>query len=385
MRGRGALLALIVCLVVAAVAIACSSGPPEPQPRSTPCRSRRSCPWCRPRRPRRRPRASPCTYRPRATTPLPARRRPRCGRSPARPRLARPGTLVLVAAGRYEGPLRTAASGAAGARITYRSDPVGAAVVVATGDEAAWRNLGDHVDIEGFTITGDAVDGLIDEGSFVRIIGNRVSGFAETCIYTGRSGYTMQDIDVIGNVVSGCGSSALDHGIYVSHPGGTVANNISYGNAGFGIHCWHNCNRLVISNNLVFDNDEGGILVGQGDSPNDGERRRRRLRGLQQHRRGQRRVRHQGERRHRVQQPLHQQQRVRQRGRGDGPADRSGERHDRHAPGVRRLPARRHRRLPPAPGQPDDRRGHQRGRVGVDIVGSPRPRGAAVDIGVYEQ
>jgi pectate disaccharide-lyase len=76
---------------------------------------------------------------------------------------------------------------------------------------------------------------------------------------------------VIGNVTFGCGEDSLDHGIYVSHTRGVVSNNISYGNAGFGIHCWHNCNELDISNNLVFDNPEGGIVVGQGDSPNYGD------------------------------------------------------------------------------------------------------------------
>ena len=67
-----------------------------------------------------------------------------------------------------------------------------------------------------------------------------------------------------------CGASSLDYGIYVSHPGATVANNV-YGNAGYGIHCWHNCNHLVVSHNLVFDNGEGGILIGQGDDPNNGQ------------------------------------------------------------------------------------------------------------------
>jgi hypothetical protein len=41
-----------------------------------------------------------------------------------------------------------------------------------------------------------------------------------------------------------------------------VANNISYGNPGFGIHCWHACDEIVITNNLVFDNEEGGIVIG---------------------------------------------------------------------------------------------------------------------------
>jgi hypothetical protein len=187
--------------------------------------------------------------------------------------LATPGTLVRVAGGRYEGWVKTATSGTADAPITYLSDPEDAAEVVGTGEEgAAWRNEGDHVEIVGFTVTGDTVDGLLNQGSNVAITGNRVSGFGEgNCITTARSEYTLHDIDVMANVVSDCGGSSLDHGIYVSHPGGTVANNISYGNAGYGIHCWHNCNHLVVSNNLVFDNGEGGILIGQGDGPNHGD------------------------------------------------------------------------------------------------------------------
>jgi len=50
-----------------------------------------------------------------------------------------------------------------------------------------------------------------------------------------------------------------------------VANNITYENSGYGIHCWHNCNDLAVSNNLVFNNSEGGIVIGQGDEPNDGD------------------------------------------------------------------------------------------------------------------
>ena len=262
MRGRGALLALIVCLIVAAVAVACSTGTQEPRPAPQPAPV---TPY-EPESPDR-----PTLYVSPTGDDTAAGTREAPLRTIARAaEVARPGTLVRVTAGRYEGGFHTAASGTADARITYRSDPAGAATVVGSGDEPAWRNSGDYVDIEGFTITGDGVDGLIEEGSFVRIIGNRISGFESDCLFTGRSGYTLHDIDVIGNVVHDCGSSALDHGIYVSHPGGTVANNIAYGNAGFGIHCWHNCNRLVVSNNLVFDNDEGGILIGQGDGPNNG-------------------------------------------------------------------------------------------------------------------
>ena len=186
--------------------------------------------------------------------------------------LVEPGTTVRVGPGRYEGNVTTSVSGTADERIRFVSEPGGAAEVVGSGgDGPAWRNRGDHVDIVGFTITGDNLDGLTTGGSFGRLLGNRVSGFARgNCISTVNADYSLHDIDVKGNVVHGCGDTGTDHGIYVSHTAGTVANNISYGNAGFGIHCWHNCNRLVITNNLVFGNAEGGILIGQGDSPNYG-------------------------------------------------------------------------------------------------------------------
>jgi Right handed beta helix region len=185
---------------------------------------------------------------------------------------AGPGTTVVIAPGTYVGSFRTTASGTASAPITYVAQARWGARLVGEGAaDAVWRNDGDHVEIRGFEISGTSTDGLVSGGSYVRIAENKVSGFPNgNCITTANSGYTLHDIDVIANVVHGCGGSSLDHGIYVSHPGGTVANNISSGNAGYGIHCWHNCNHLTISNNLVFDNSEGGILIGQGDKPNNG-------------------------------------------------------------------------------------------------------------------
>jgi hypothetical protein len=188
-----------------------------------------------------------------------------------------PGMTVIVADGTYEGAFATRASGQEDARITYVSETKWGAKLVGDGNQvgedtdAVWRNYGDYVDIQGFDISGTMNDGLIQTGSYARLVENRVYGFAEGCISTYERQYALHDIDMIGNVVHDCGSTSLHHGIYPGHPGGTISNNISYGNAGFGIHCWHNCNQLVISNNLVFDNGEGGILVGQGDGPNDGD------------------------------------------------------------------------------------------------------------------
>jgi hypothetical protein len=186
--------------------------------------------------------------------------------------MARPGTQVVVAPGTYTGPVQTKASGTAGARIAFVSSTRGAAkVVTAGGAGEAWRNSGDYVDIVGFDISGSSTDGLTDQGSFVRLVDNEVHGFrGGNCITTANDNYDLHDIDVIGNLAFGCGGSSLDHGIYVSHARGVVSNNIAFDNAGFGIHCWHACNALTISNNLVFNNPQGGIVIGQGDGPNNG-------------------------------------------------------------------------------------------------------------------
>ena len=186
--------------------------------------------------------------------------------------MARPGTQVVVAPGTYPGTVQTKANGTPGARIAFVSSTRGAAkVITAGGAGEAWRNSGDYVDIVGFDITGSSTDGLTDQGSFVRLVDNKVHGFrGGNCITTANDNYDLHDIDVIGNLAFACGGSSLDHGIYVSHARGVISNNIAFDNAGFGIHCWHACNALTISNNLVFDNPQGGIVIGQGDGPNNG-------------------------------------------------------------------------------------------------------------------
>jgi hypothetical protein len=169
----------------------------------------------------------------------------------------------------------TRASGTADARIVYFAEHKWAAKIVGREDDAdaVWRNYGDYVDIQGFDVSGPVPQGtgIGQSGSHSRVLEDRVVGMSGNCMSADNDGYTLVDDDFIGNVVGGCGRTDLDHGIYPGGVGGTISNNISYGNTGFGIHCWHNCNRQVITNNLVFDNQAGGILIGQGDSPNNGD------------------------------------------------------------------------------------------------------------------
>jgi hypothetical protein len=184
---------------------------------------------------------------------------------------AAPGTVVQVADGVYRGMIVTNANGRPEARITYVAQNPGRAIIFGQDrQEWAWRNNGDNVDIIGFEVTGSSQNGILQTGSNTRIAGNDVHGFPGSCLVTYSENYALRDVDIIGNRAHGCGSSDLDHGIYVGHSGGAVLNNIVYGNSGYGIHCWHNCNNLTISNNLAFGNTTGGVVVGQGDSPNYG-------------------------------------------------------------------------------------------------------------------
>ncbi|HLU59345.1 MAG TPA: right-handed parallel beta-helix repeat-containing protein [Pseudonocardia sp.] len=178
---------------------------------------------------------------------------------------AQPGDTILVRAGTYEGDVHTAASGTETARITYVAESPETRIVGTGRDDGAWENVGEYVDIIGFDISGPNEDGLYNQGSNVRLIRNRVHGIAGNCIYVQNPDYSVTEVDVLSNVTFDCGEDKLDHGIYVTHRGGRVANNISYGNAGYGIQCWHACNSIAIVNNLVFSNPEGGIVIGADD------------------------------------------------------------------------------------------------------------------------
>jgi len=81
--------------------------------------------------------------------------------------------------------------------------------------------------------------------------------------------YDTRDNEMIGNVVHHIGTPPCNRvqGLYYSHQGGRIVNNIAYANAGWGIHLWHAATDVTIANNLVFANGSGGIIVGAGDSP----------------------------------------------------------------------------------------------------------------------
>jgi hypothetical protein len=183
--------------------------------------------------------------------------------------------VVHVAPGNY-GAVNSQASGTASARIRFISDVKWGAKLQQAGGYAVWNNAGSYVDIMGFDITGTVAVGISNDGSFVRMIGNHVHNIPAPCNSNGGAGilndsYTSTDNDIIGNVVHDIGDPAhscpTTQGIYHSDNRGHILNNISYRNSAWGIQLWHAAANVVIANNLVFANGEGGIVVGDGDAP----------------------------------------------------------------------------------------------------------------------
>ena len=191
----------------------------------------------------------------------------------------------------------------------------GGAKIVGDGSrDAAWQNNGDYIDIVGFDITGPNVDGLLSGGSFVRIIDNSVHGFHEgNCITTANDDYDMHDIDVIGNIASHCGEDQLDHGIYVSHPRGIVANNIAYDNAGYRHPLLAQLQRAGHLEQPGFRQPPGRHRHRPGRRAEQRQRSPPTTSSSQQHRRSTTAATASGERHHRREQPIPQQHPLEQR------------------------------------------------------------------------
>jgi Protein of unknown function (DUF1565) len=190
-------------------------------------------------------------------------------------KLVKPGATVHVASGTYRA-VTTSISGTASSRIRFISDVKWGAKIRTSGVESMWNNTANYVDIVGFDISGDGRLGILNTASFVRIMSNNVHNIPGDCSSSGGAGidnaeFTASDDDVIGNVVHDIGNPAVQcysvQGIYHSNLRGHILNNISYRNAAWGIHLWHAPSNVVVANNLVFQNGEGGIVVGAGDAP----------------------------------------------------------------------------------------------------------------------
>jgi hypothetical protein len=172
-----------------------------------------------------------------------------------------------------------------GRPIRFVSDTRWAARITAaaTGPLAIVQVAGDHVDVEGFDVSGSGGDGTVGilvPGSHVRVIGNHVHDVLVACdgglnggggivAGGGTPDYRNHDIEVIGNLVhdivgTPTRTCAGVHGIYASVARVRIANNVSYRTAHDCITSWHAASRLTIVNNTVLDCPAAGITVGSG-------------------------------------------------------------------------------------------------------------------------
>ena len=195
----------------------------------------------------------------------------------------RPGTIVHVAAGTYDGGFKTTASGTAGSRIYWVSTTKWGAKIVppaSSTSKAAWDNRGNYVSIIGFNVDGGVPRagtkwtlGIYTGGSYNVIEGNRVHHIALTipCSSAGGSAIGVDSYfkgvqgDVIGNVVHDIGPAGCSYvqGIYVS-TSGTIKNNVVARVGSAAIHLWHDAKDVKIINNTVTSS-VFGIIVGGGD------------------------------------------------------------------------------------------------------------------------
>lgn len=190
-------------------------------------------------------------------------------------RAVKPGDVVHVLPGTYSVvSVQTKGSGTAEARITWISDVRWGAKIVSSESgkwSDAWHNEGSYVDIRGFDVTGAGNNGIVNNGSHVRVVGNRVHDLpAPGPVGVGGSGIAhanprASDNDTIANVVFNIGDfrepNPRVHGIYYSNRRGYVYNNLVYRNRSWGIHAGHNASELHICNNTVVGNGYGGIVL----------------------------------------------------------------------------------------------------------------------------
>jgi parallel beta-helix repeat protein len=190
---------------------------------------------------------------------------------------AAPGTVVHVGRGTYDA-VTTTRSGTSRAPITYVSDSRWGAVVNANRATSVWTNAGDWVNVKGFQLENATYNGLLTTASNGKFVGNNIHDLAAPDCSRGGGGvvaenYSSSNNDVIGNWINHItvpGDCARIHGIYLQSPyAGRIVNNVVYDTPGWGIHLWHNANHVLISNNTVFNNRQGGIVIGGSLEGND--------------------------------------------------------------------------------------------------------------------
>jgi parallel beta-helix repeat protein len=192
-------------------------------------------------------------------------------------KVATAGTIVHVAPGTYTGQVVSSSSGTSSNPITFVSDVKWGAKLSAPGQNWVWSNSGDYIVIQGFEIADAKYYGILSMANHGWFRGNAIHGSTPDCNHGGGGivfeNYSETDNVVDGNVIHDFNSPVdcgLIHGIYFEGPsGGKAINNVIYRTSGWGIHLYHNANKIVIANNTIFNNAHSGILIGASLEGND--------------------------------------------------------------------------------------------------------------------
>jgi len=181
-----------------------------------------------------------------------------------------PGDNAHVAPGNYTWSYssnRVSKSGTATAPISYVSDTKWGAKITGA-DCSPITNDGAYVQIINFDVTGNCVQGITTNGSYSKIIGNRVHDMPGTQLTAAIVGdccsYSSTGIQIIGNVVDNIGPWGQvnqTHGIYIASANAVVENNIVTRAASACIQTYHGATHLIISNNTIANCGKYGIQI----------------------------------------------------------------------------------------------------------------------------
>jgi Right handed beta helix region len=160
---------------------------------------------------------------------------------------------------------RTTVQGVAGETVILKPTTGGRA------GNAVW------LDRSYITLSGLVVDAAkttsygirINNGASYLIIRNmEVKNAPGNCI--GIQTTESTDVQIINSKVHDCGTTKLDHGVYLRGSNHLVERNEIYNNVGHGVHQWNKKkpanNNNIIRYNYVHNNRSTGILIGSGNS-----------------------------------------------------------------------------------------------------------------------
>jgi parallel beta-helix repeat protein len=135
--------------------------------------------------------------------------------------------------------------------------------------DAVWLDRS-YITIDGFVIDAAKVrrQGIrINRGASHLIIRNmEVKNAKANCISIQTA--ESMNVRIIASKVHHCGTTNLDHGVYLRGSNHIVANNDIYNNSGHGVHLWNerqrNNDNNIVRHNHIHHNGSRGILIGSG-------------------------------------------------------------------------------------------------------------------------